>query len=297
MTISASSAPIARASGKKRFLHAALRHANFVIGATIIMAFIVLAVSAPYLTSHDPFSQNLVNRLKPPFWSEGGSLAWPLGTDHLGRDYFSRLLYGCRISLVVGFGAATLGAIIGVTLGVCAAYFGRGIDAAIGYLLSCQLALPNMVLAMTLVFLIGPSVSVVIAVIGFLHWNYFLVVSRSVSMQIARLEYVQASRAAGSSSFQVIRYDILPNIVQHIIVIFTLEVGLAILAEASLSFLGVGIPSPMPSWGLMIAEAKNSIFTSPWLIVLPGVLLFTLVVATNLVGDALRDLISPESIR
>lgn len=294
MTLSVS---LVRTAGKKHFLHAALRHPNFVIGTTILLAFILLALLAPYLSSQDPFSQNLMNRLKPPFWSEGGSLVWPLGTDHLGRDYFSRLLYGCRISLVVGFGAATLGALIGVTLGVCAAYFGRSVDAAIGYLLSCQLALPNMVLAMTLVFLIGPSVGVVIAVIGFLHWNYFLVVSRSVSMQIARLEYVQASRAAGSSSFQVIRYDILPNIVQHIIVIFTLEVGLAILAEASLSFLGVGIPSPMPSWGLMIAEAKNAIFTSPWLIVLPGLLLFTLVVATNLVGDALRDLISPETMR
>jgi peptide/nickel transport system permease protein len=218
-----------------------------------------------------------------------------LGTDHLGRDYLTRLMYGARISLAIGLGAASIGCLIGVTLGVLAGYFGGRVDQAVSYLLTCQLALPTLLLAMSLVFLIGPSVFVVICIIGVLHWTYFLVVTRAATLQIRELDYVTAARALGCSRFQVITHEVLPNVTNQIIVIFTLEVGIAIIAEASLSFLGVGVPAPHPSWGLLIAEGKNSMFFRPWLVVIPGLVLFALVIAINLMGDGLRDVTAPEN--
>ena len=271
------------------------QHRGLKIGAAIVLTLLVIAIAAPLIAPHDPFEQSLQNRLLPPIWDARGSYDYLLGTDHLGRDYLSRLIYGARISLTIGFCAAAIGCTIGVTLGICAAYFGGRVDAAINYLLTCQLSLPSLLLAMALVFLIGPSLVVVICVIGFLHWNYFLVVSRTVTLQIKELDYVNAAQALGYSNTQVITQEILPNLLNQIIVIFTIEIGYAIIAEASLSFLGVGVPAPNPSWGLMIAEGKNSMFIRPWLVVLPGMVLFLLVIGINLMGDGLRDVTAPDS--
>ena len=272
-----------------------LRHQGFLIGATIIAAIAVMALLAPWLAPHDPYAQDLAKRLVPPIWDAQGSWEHLLGTDHLGRDYLSRLMYGARISLMIGLGAASIGCLIGVSLGIAAGYFGGRIDQAVSYLLTCQLALPGLLLAMSLVFLIGPSVTVVICVIGVLHWTYFLVVTRAATMQIRELDYVTAARALGCTRGQVISHEVLPNLLNQIIVVFTLEVGVAIIAEASLSFLGVGVPAPNPSWGLLIAEGKNSMFFRPWLVVVPGLFLFALVIAINLMGDGLRDATAPES--
>src|SRR5436190_4830680 len=271
------------------------RHKGFLIGGTLIVMIALMALLAPWVAPHDPYAQDLTQRLLPPIWSEQGVWDHLLGTDHLGRDYLSRLLYGARISLTIGLGAASIGCVIGVGLGVTAGYFGGRVDQAVSYLLTCQLALPGLLLAMSLVFLIGPSVAVVICVIGVLHWTYFLVVTRAATMQIRELDYVTAARALGCSRRQIIVYDVLPNLMNQIIVIFTLEVGVAIIAEASLSFLGVGVPPPAPSWGLMIAEGRNSMFFRPWLVVIPGIVLFALVIAINLMGDGLRDGTAPES--
>lgn len=274
-----------------------LSHPALVAGLFILAALVLLAVFAPLVAPYNPYDQHLPQRLMPPFWVEGGSSVHLLGTDHLGRDYLSRLLYGARVSLLIGFGAASIGCVLGVTLGVCAGYFGGITDRAISFLLTCQLALPGLLLAMALVFLIGPSVAVVICVIGLLHWSYYLVVTRSATQKIRDLEYVAAARAIGSSEMQIMVTEILPNLVSEIIVIFSLEVGVAALSEAALSFLGVGIQSPTPSWGLMIAEGKISVFLRPWLVILPGIFIFLLVLATNLVGDGLRDLMSSEGRR
>lgn len=271
------------------------RHYGFQIGVALLSALILLAIFAPLVAPFDPYDQSLARRLLPPVWSEGGIWNHLLGTDHLGRDYLSRLLYGARISLLIGLGAASVGCIIGVSLGVCAGYFGGKVDQLIGYILTCQLALPGLLLAMSLVFLIGPSVWVVICVIGILHWTYYLVVSRTATMQIKQLDYISAAKAIGSSNRQIITYEILPNLLNQIIVIFTLEIGIAVLAEASLSFLGVGIQAPTPSWGLMIAEGKTAMFYRPWLVILPGIAIFILVISTNLMGDGLRDVTSPEN--
>jgi peptide/nickel transport system permease protein len=272
-----------------------LRHQGFLMGAALLAALAAMALAAPWLAPHDPYVQDLANRLVPPVWDAKGGWQHVFGTDHLGRDYLSRLMYGARISLLVGLGAAAIGCAIGVSLGVAAGYFGGHVDQAVSYLLTCQLALPGLLLAMSLVFLIGPSVAVVIGIIGCLHWTYFLVVTRAVTMQIRELDYVTAARALGATRWQVISYEVLPNLANQIIVIFTLEVGVAIIAEASLSFLGVGVPAPNPSWGLLIAEGKNSMFFRPWLVVVPGLFLFALVIAINLMGDGLRDVTAPEN--
>ncbi len=272
-----------------------LGHQGLLIGAFILATLLLIAILAPFIAPHDPLLPKLGDRLLPPVWEQGGRWEYLLGTDHLGRDYLSRLLYGARISLSIGFGAATIGCLIGVSLGMCAGYFGGRIDQAISYILTCQLALPGLLLTMALVFLIGPSVLVVICVIGVLHWTYYLVVTRAATMQIRRLDYVGAAQAIGSSRRQIILYEILPNVRNQIIVIFTLEVGIAILSEAALSFLGVGIQPPTPSWGLMIAEGKTAMFYRPWLVILPGIAIFLLVIATNLMGDGLRDVNAPEN--
>ncbi len=270
-------------------------HKGLIIGSVVIVSMMLVGLLAPFIAPFDPFEQTLSNRLIPPVWSEGGSWEHLFGTDQLGRDYLSRLIYGTRISLMIGYGAATVGMFIGVTMGVLAGYFGGRIDRFVSYLLTCQLSLPGLLLSMTLVFFIGPSVFVVIGVIGVLHWTYYLVVTRAAAMQIRQLDYIAAAQSLGIGKLRIIYSEILPNLMSQIIVIFTLEVGFAILAESALSFLGIGIQAPTPSWGLMIAEGKIAMFFQPWLVIIPGVALFILVLGTNLLGDGIRDVTSPEN--
>ena len=272
-----------------------VRHRGLLAGAGVFGLIVLAALFAPLLAQHDPYTQNLALRLKPPAWDPGAIAGHPLGTDHLGRDYLARLLHGARISLLIGLTAASIGAVIGTTLGIVAGYFGGRVDQVVSYLLTCQLALPTLLLAMALVFLIGPSVPIVIAVIGLLHWSKFLVVARSATMQLRDLDFVRAARAFGSSRTQILVHELLPNLRNQVIVIFTLEVGIAIVAEASLSFLGVGVPSPTPSWGLMIAEGRNYMMLRPEVVLLPGIALFLLVVSINMMGDGLRDVTAPEA--
>jgi peptide/nickel transport system permease protein len=276
---------------RRRMAH----HVGFKLGLGILVLMTLVAIFAPVLSPADPYTQILSERLMPPVWGDGGGWHYLLGTDHLGRDYLSRLIYGARVSIIIGLGAALLGALIGVTLGICAGYFGGVVDQIFSYLLTCQLALPSLLLSMALVFVIGPSLPVVILVLGFLHWDYYMIVTRSAALRLRELDFVAAARTLGCSRLQIILDDVLPNLVNQVIVIFTLEVGSAIIAEASLSFLGVGVPAPTPSWGLMIAEGRNAMFFRPWLVVIPGAVLFVLVIAINLMGDGLRDATATEN--
>lgn len=299
MTISSSTdlptAPETKApTPRALMLRRALEHKGFIAGVVIVGTLILVALLAPLLAPHDPFAQSLPHRLLPPVWAEGGSWDYLLGTDQVGRDYLSRLIYGARVSLTIGFGAALIGMMIGVTLGVCAGYFGGWVDHSVSFLLTAQLALPGLLLAMALVFIIGPSVWVVIGIIGVLHWTYFLVVTRSATQRLKSQDFVAAAKAMGASRWQILGTEILPNLSSQIIVIFTFELGISILAESSLSFLGVGIQPPTPSWGLMIAEGKQALFYRPWLVILPGISLFLLVIGANLLGDGLRDITSPQ---
>jgi len=286
---------ITELSPRQLLIRRILNHKGLIIGFSIIFSLFLVGIFAPLIAPHDPYDQVLSKRLIPPVWSLGGTMEHILGTDHLGRDYLSRLIYGTRISMMIGYGAATVGMLIGVTMGICAGYFGGRVDQIISYILTCQLSLPGLLLAMTLVFFIGPSVYVVICVIGVLHWNLYLVVTRAATMQIRQMDYIFAAKSIGCSGFSIICREILPNLMSQIIVIFTLEVGFAILAESALSFLGVGIQAPTPSWGLMIAEGKAAMFFQPWLVIIPGAALFVLVLATNLMGDGIRDVTAPEN--
>ena len=280
---------------KERMILRAKGHLGFQFGALIVVTFAFLAIFAPLVAPHDPYVQDLAKRLIPPVWSTEGSWEHILGTDALGRDYLSRLIYGARISMGVGFGAATLGCLIGVTIGLSAGYRGGRVDQAATFLLTCQLALPSLLLAMALVFFVGSSVTTLVVVLGVLHWQYYMVVTRTLTRQIRSLEYVSAARSIGSTDRQILFYEILPNLFNQIIVVFSLEMAVVIIHEASLSFLGVGVQPPTASWGLMIAEGKTMMYFKPYLVVIPGAALFLLVLAVNLLGDGIRDITAPES--
>jgi peptide/nickel transport system permease protein len=270
-------------------------HTTILIGAGVILFMLAVAVLAPWLAPDDPFAQDLSQRLLPPVWHERGSWTHVLGTDQLGRDYLSRLIYGSRISLVVGASAAAMSALIGTTLGMLGGYFGGRVDLIVGFIITTRLAMPVILVALAVAAFIGSSLEIVIAVLGLLLWDRFAVVTRSATMQVRSLDYIAAARAIGSSTSRIILTEILPNIGNTLVVVATLEMAQAILLEATLSFLGLGIPPHAPSWGLMIAEGKEYMFFSPWVITIPGATLFALVLAINLLGDGLRDITAPEN--
>ncbi|MDP5220389.1 ABC transporter permease [Ruegeria sp. 2205SS24-7] len=280
---------------KERLIKKAKVHRGLQFGATVVVIMTILAIFAPLIAPHSPYEQDLANRLVPPVWADGGSWTYIFGTDQLGRDYLSRLIYGARVSMGVGFGAAALGCAIGVTIGLSAGYLGGFADRSASFLLTCQLALPSLLLAMALVFFVGSSIPTLIVVLGCLHWSYYMVVVRTMTRQIRALEYVSAAQTIGSTDRQILFYEILPNLFNQIIVVFSLEMAVVIIHEASLSFLGVGVQPPTASWGLMIAEGKEAMYFKPYLVVIPGTALFLLVLAVNLLGDGIRDITAPES--
>ena len=273
----------------------AICHSGFKIGLLLLSVITFIGVFVPFFVDMSPYDQDISNRLLPPVWSEGGSWQYIFGTDGNGRDYLARIIYGTRVSLTIGIGAATVGMLIGVTLGVIAGYFGGIVDQVVSYILTCQLALPGILFLLTIISIVGSSLTVVILVIGVLHWTLFLVVTRAATQRIRNLDYITAAKAIGARKTNIIFTDILPNVLNQIIVIFTLEVGVAILAEATISFLGLGIQPPTPSWGVLIAEGKEAIFFQPWLIILPGIALFLLVISINMLGDGLRDITDPNT--
>jgi peptide/nickel transport system permease protein len=269
-------------------------HYGFLLGAVIIAFIVAVALLAPLLAPHDPYHQDLLQRLTLPVW-KGGSWEHPLGTDHLGRDYLSRLMYGAQISLLIGIGTALIAGIIGTLLGLAAGYFGGRIDMLVTFLITVRLSMPVVLVSLAVVALVGGSLQVVITVLGLLLWDRFAVVLRSSTQQIRTLEYVNAARAVGCSTARILFSEIMPNVLNNLIVVATLEVAHAILLEAALSFLGLGVQPPLPSWGLMVSEGKNMMYFEPWLITIPGVALFLLVLAINLLGDDIRDLTAPEN--
>ena len=274
-----------------------MRHLGLVAGAAIVGVALLCALLAPWIVPHDPFAQDLDNRFALPFWMEGTNPAHWLGTDGLGRDYLSRLIYGARISMLIGLLTMVTSGLIGTTLGVLGGFFGGRVDDAVLFVITCRLAIPVVLVALAVVGLLGSSLTLVILVLGLLLWDRFAVVARSTTMQIRNLDYVAAAWAAGMSTPAILLREVLPNIASHLAVVATLEVALAILLEAALSFLGLGVPPPLPSWGLMIAEGKDYMFFSAWVICIPGAALFVLVFGINLLGDGLRGLLGAGDTR
>jgi peptide/nickel transport system permease protein len=270
------------------------RHRGLVIGGAAVLLTFVVAVLAPVLAPHDPYAQDLSQRLIPPVWYEKGSWDHPLGTDNLGRDYLSRVVYGCRISLLIGFSIMLIALTIGTTLGVLAGYFGGKVDMVVSFLVTVRLALPAVLVALAVVALIGGSMTVVIVTLGCLIWARAAVVMRASTQQIRSQDYVAAAQAAGCSTLRILLTEILPNLTDNLVVVATLEIGQAILLEAALSFLGMGVQPPTPSWGLMISEGKEFMLFFPYLITIPGAALFILVLGMNLLGDGIRDVTVPE---
>ena len=270
-------------------------HAGITIGAGVLIFIIVVALLAPVLAPFDPLDQDLTRRVIPPVWHDAGGWTHVLGTDQFGRDYLSRLIYGARISLLIGFVAMLISGVIGTTLGVAAGYFGGRVDMVVNFIITTRLSLPVILVALAVVSLIGNSLWIVIWVLGLLIWDRFAVVMRSSVQQVRDLDYVAAAKALGCSTTRIILSEIMPNIVNNLIVVATLEMAHAILLEAALSYLGLGVQPPAPSWGLMISEGKGMIFFDPWLIGIPGAALFAMVLAINLLGDGLRDVTAPEN--
>lgn len=272
-----------------------LQHKGFVIAGAILGVIVLMALTAPLVAPYDPYAQDLGNRLVPPAFMEGGSWAHPLGTDGLGRDYLSRVMYGARVSLMIGLLTALISGLIGAVLGVTAGYFGGRVDALICYVLAVRLSMPVVLVALAVVSVIGGSLVVVITVLGLLLWDRYAVVMRSATQQVRSLDFVVAAQAVGASTPRIILAEVLPNVMSSLIVVATFEVAHAILLEAALSFLGLGVQPPLPSWGLMIAEGRQHLLFEPWVIVIPGIALSVLVLSVNMLGDGIRDLHAPEN--
>lgn len=263
---------------------------SFLIGAIILIVIFLVAVLAPLIAPHDPYDQDLARRLMNPFWHEKKTAEeFLLGTDKVGRDYLSRLIYGAQISLLIGFSTMLISGFIGTVLGVTAGYFGGRVDMVVNFIINTRLAMPVFLVAMAAVVAFGASLMVVILVLGLFLWDRFAVVMRSITMQARDLDYVKAARAMGCSTPYIIVREIFPNVIGSLTVVATVEMANAILLEAALSFLGFGVQAPTPSWGLMLNEGREYMFFSPWLLALPGSCLFMLVLAINLFGDGLRD--------
>ena len=271
------------------------RNAGTWAGAIIVGLSAFCAIFAPLLVPHDPFAQDLGKRLLVPFWMEGTDPNHLLGTDQLGRDYLARLIYGCRISMMIGVSVSLVSGVIGITLGVLGGFMGGRVDDLVLFAITTRLSLPVVLVALAVVGLLGSSMTLLMITLGLLLWDRFAVVARSTTMQVRNLDFVSAAWCAGCSRFRILAGEVLPNIASHLVVVATLEIALAILLEAALSFLGLGVPPPLPSWGLMIAEAKDYMFFSSWVIVIPGVCLFVLVLGINLLGDGLRDMFGARS--
>lgn len=269
----------------------AARHPGLIIGGAVVLLFAAAALAAPVLAPADPYSQNLGARLIDPAWA-GGTWLHPFGTDALGRDLLSRLLYGARVTMLISACASLLSAAIGAGLGIVGGYFGGRVDNVVSYLISVKLSLPPLLVALALVSVVGSSIPVLILIIGGLAWDRYAVVTRAATQQLRNRDYVAAARAVGASSWRIVTREVLPNLAGQIIVIASLELAVVILIESVLSFLGLGVRPPIPSWGLLIAEGRAYMFFKPWLIMIPGTAIFALVVAINLAGDGLRDVLA-----
>jgi peptide/nickel transport system permease protein len=270
-----------------------LAHKGLMIGATVLTLIVLMALAAPRRAPHDPYAQDLSRRLIPPIWHPKGTWVYPFGTDNLGRDYLSRVIYGARISLLIGLAVMVISGLIGTALGLAAGYFGGRVDMAVTFIITVRLAMPVILVALAVVAMVGGSLWIVILVLGLLKWDRFAVVMRAATQQVRSLDYVAAAEATGASTARIIAGEVLPNVLPHLIVVASVEAASAILLEAALSFLGLGVQPPLPSWGLMIAEAKTYMFFSFWLIAIPGTALATLVLVINMVGDGIRDVSAP----
>ncbi len=273
------------ASGTTRFPY---------VSAAVLGLVLLIAIFAPLLAPHDPEVGRLSNKLIPPLWQEGGTSDFPLGTDTLGRDIFTRILYGTRISLMVAVLATGLAGVLGTIVGLIAGFYRGWTETILMRLTDITLAFPLMLMAIVLVSVLGASLTNVLMVIVFLLWPYYARQIRGEALAVSEQDFVDLARVAGVSNRRILWRHILPNVMPSIGVLATLQVALIILLEASLSFLGVGIPPPTPAWGLMVADGRDLLGRAWWVSIIPGIAIFAVVLAANLFGDWVRDRFDPK---
>jgi len=263
------------------------------IGSIIVLIVILSALLAPFISPYDPNESDLSKRLLPPSWEEGGNQEHFLGTDHLGRDILSRIIYGTRISLIVGIVTVLISGIFGTILGLIGGYYRGFIDSFLMRLTEIQLAFPFILLALAIMAVLGPGLKNVILVLSITGWVMYTRLVRGEVLLIRELEYVQATKALGQKSRKIIFKHILPNVFPTIIVVGTLRIANMIIAEASLTFLGLGVESSIPTWGSMLADGRNYITSAWWVAAFPGIAIMLTVLGINLLGDWLRDVLDP----
>jgi peptide/nickel transport system permease protein len=259
----------------------------------IIAVMVVVAVFAPLIAPHSPTEQSLPDKLKPPAWQQGGSATHLLGTDLLGRDLFSRLVYGARVSLTVAAFALLSGGLIGLAVGIIAGYLGGRIDSILMRVVDATLTFPTILIALLLAVSLGAGLRTIVIAITVIIWARFARVVRGEVLGVRARDFVSLARVHGCSSPRIMLVHIVPNVMNTFMVLLTLHIGFVIIVEASLSFLGAGIPPPTPSWGQMVADGRSHIASAWWLAVMPGAAIMLVVLAFNLFGDWLRDWLDP----
>lgn len=280
-----------RATGPWR---AILRRPGIALATLVVLAVVAAGLSAPALAPFDPVEQNVIERLAPPVFMLGGTSEHVLGTDHLGRDVFSRLIYGARVALVVGVTTVSVSGLVGLAVGLVAGYFGGWADTAFMRLLDIQLSMPFMLLALTIIGILGPSLKNIVIVLALTGWVVYARVVRAEILSLRTREFVAACRALGGSDARIIVKHLLPNVRSSVMVVSTVEVARMMLLESALSFLGLGVRPPTPSWGAMLADGRIYLATAWWLATFPGLAISITVLAVNMVGDRLRDYLDPE---
>jgi peptide/nickel transport system permease protein len=262
----------------------------------VILSIVALAaIFADFLAPYDPEIGSLAQRFRPPAWQQGGSMEHLLGTDHVGRDVLSRLIFGARVSMAVGFTAVIVAGVIGTTFGILSGYLGGWVDQAIMRLTDAWLAIPALTFAIFLAAIVGPSEMNIVIILGLVYWTRYARVIRGEVLSLKEREFVRLAIVAGCSKGTIMRRHILPNVINSAIVLGTLMLGVVIVTEAALSFLGIGVPPPKPAWGLMLADGKKGLMVGYWwLTVLPGCCIMLMVLSANLLGDWLRDKLDPQ---
>lgn len=271
------------------------RDPGAVLGAVIVVVVAVCALFAPLIVHTDPNAQDLAATLQPPAWLAGGSHAHPLGTDNLGRDLLTRIVWGARISAIVGLAVVAIGGSLGIGLGLLAGYRRGWVDALIARITDVQLAFPLVLLAVAIVAVVGPGLGTVIAAIGLTSWVQYVRVIRAETLSLREREFIAAAQASGAAGGRIVLRHLLPNVASAAIVLATFEIARAVVLESSLSFLGLGVPPSTPSWGGMLADGRQYLDTAWWVALFPGLAIMTAVMGVNLLGDGLRDALDPNS--
>lgn len=279
--------------GLRRMLRDLRNHRSAMIGSVLLVTILFACFVLPWLWGVSPTSTNLLTRFLPPVWSEGGSWAHPLGTDNLGRDVMARILMGGQVSLLVAFCTVSVAVTVGLILGTLAGYFGGWVDSAIMRVGDLFLAYPFMLLTISVIAILGPSLWVLILVLALSDWVTYARTVRGSVLSVKSREYVTAARSIGTGDAVILRTHILPNIMSPVLVLGTVRAANYIIWESGLSFLGMGVPPPTPTWGMMLAEGRDFILDAWWLATLPGLAIMATILSVNLVGDGLRDVLDP----